>query len=162
MQGTTSPSARYPRAFCLDANLSYKVGDALALVELPIIHVYRALPQHQGPVVGHCHAPDEVIAPWCAKTQHVLVTIDEDFKGRWLRSGLLAAHGVEVIVFDKDIPGLTAQHLRITTCLPWWQRTLEPHPYGHRVWLQTRKRVPILIRGKHTTRSTRLPSRTIA
>jgi len=32
-----------------------------------------------------------------------LVTTDRDFWGRWVRSNLLASHGVEVIVFPEII-----------------------------------------------------------
>lgn len=115
---------------------------------LPVTHVVRALPAYAGPVEGQSRAPDEVIAPWCARTEHVLVTIDEDFKGRWIRSGLLAEHGVEVIVFDRDIIGLAEQHHRITMHLPHWQDELSGAPYAHRVWLQTRKQRPQLLIGK--------------
>jgi len=34
-----------------------------------------------------------------------LVTIDEDFRGKWLRSGLLAGAGVEAITFDCEVVG---------------------------------------------------------
>jgi hypothetical protein len=42
------------------------------------------------------------------------VTTDQDFRGKWVRNGLLAKHGIEVIAFDRDVPGLRTQHERIT------------------------------------------------
>ncbi len=111
------------------------MAEALALVEHPFVHVSEVLPSPSLPS-GQAGASDEEIAAWCADDVSVLVTTDSDFKGRWIRSGLLARHGVEVIVFNRDIPGLGNQHLRITTHLPAWQSELERQPYAYRVWVQ--------------------------
>ena len=83
---------------------------------------------------------DKEIVAWCAGHAHVLVTSDGDFKGRWIRSGLLASHGVEVIVFNQDIQGINNQQCRITKHLPEWQSDLEGQPYAHHVWIQHKKR----------------------
>jgi Domain of unknown function (DUF5615) len=125
----------------LDANLSYRVAAALATVHLPFIHVSR-VPGMESDVVGRSPTPDEVIAKWCATAKRVLVTCDEDFRGRWVRSGLLKKHGVEVIVFEKELAGLDEQHHRITMHYPWWQSTLGKHKPAHRVWLQGSRRSP--------------------
>jgi len=93
---------------------SYKVAGALKLVEHPVIHVNDVL--ESGTLTfGQNDTPDEIIAEWCGPSQHVLVTVDADFRGRWLRSGLLAAHRVEVVVFSSDVPGLANQHATIST-----------------------------------------------
>jgi hypothetical protein len=99
------------------------VAEALAIVRLPFVHVSR-VPSMGSAVVGRSPTPDEVIAKWCAATGRVLVTCDEDFRGRWVRSGLLCKHGVEVIVFEKELAGLEEQHHRVTMHYPWWQLTL--------------------------------------
>jgi predicted nuclease of predicted toxin-antitoxin system len=122
-------------------------------VEYPITHVYRALPDYVGPQVGQCQAPDQEIAKWCAQTEHVLVTPDKDFWGRWIRSNLLASHGVEVIVFSEVIAGLQEQHRRVTKHLPAWEETLGPNRYGHRVWVQTTRLRPGIIKGKRKVRA---------
>ena len=115
------------------------MADALASVGEPVIHVSK-VPGFEGDVAGQSPADDETIAKWCAATGRVLVTCDEDFRGRWVRSGLLERHGVEVIVFDEELAGLRAQHREITRHLPHWQQELGLHQPGHRVWLQSRHR----------------------
>jgi hypothetical protein len=155
VSGNTSPPIDYARSFCLDANLSYKVGDALALVELPITHVYRALPAQAGARVGQCNASDADISAWCARTEHVLVTSDREFYGRWIRSGMLAEHGVEVIVFSELIPGLAEQHRRVTKHLPAWISVLGVNPYAHRVWVQTARQNPDILQGKRKIKADR-------
>jgi hypothetical protein len=127
------------------------VAKALALVEHPIMHVTE-LPGHPSNVVGQSPVPDDEIARFCGRTAHVLVTIDRDFQGRWIRSGLLKEHGVEVIAFDRDIKGLDEQHRRITEHLRYWHAELGKLPYGHRIWLQTTRRHPVLLEGKRATR----------
>ena len=94
---------------------------------------------------GQTKIPDADIAKWCAANQNVLVTADQDFKGRWMRSGLLGTHGVEVIVFMRDLEGLSFQHATITKYLPNWQGTLSLDPYGYRVWDQPLNR-PMRLR----------------
>jgi hypothetical protein len=90
-------SIDHPRKFCLDANLSYGVAEALAMVQFPFVHVSVAMPQGATGIKGQSRTPDLEIAPWCALTEHVLVTCDEDFRGQWDRGGQLAQHGTEVI-----------------------------------------------------------------
>lgn len=154
---TSSPAASYPRRFCLDANLSYKVAQALTIVELPFVHVAEALPTPPGTPRGRQPRPDSDVAKWCGQTSHVLVTIDTDFHTRWIKTGLLAAHGVEVVVFSEDLKGLTAQHARVTRHYPYWQSVLGRGPYLHRVWMQTTRLEPGLIQGKQARRRSRQP-----
>ena len=72
------------------------MAEALKLCGYPITHVTEVLPGGATGVPGRNRTPDDVIASWCAHTGRALVTIDEDFRGKWLRSGLLANAGVEV------------------------------------------------------------------
>jgi len=116
------------------------VADALAPF-WPVRHVH-VHPLNTATTVGQCNVQDEDVAPWCADNRFVLVTIDRGFKTRWIKSGLLADHGVEVIVFAKDIKGPRAQHEAITKRLPHWMAVLGQYPYGFRVWEQTEKLVP--------------------
>ena len=53
--------------------------------------------------------------------------------------GYLRVHGVEVIDFNQEVPGLANQCHRITKHLPEWQSALEGQPYAHRVWIQAKK-----------------------
>jgi hypothetical protein len=126
------------------------VADALNSLDYPITCVFRSFPDYPGPKVGQCRAPDEVIAEWCAKTEQVLVSTDEDFRGKWVRNGLLATHGVEVIAFDRDLPGLRFQHERLTRLLPVWEQVLSQNPYGYRVWIQGSRGQP--VESKSSTR----------
>lgn len=155
------PSGRRSLRFCLDANISYKVAQALATVELPFTHVALEPSLGTGRVRGQQPASDKDIAEFCAKTEHVLVTIDSDFRGSWERSGVLARAGVEVIVFTTDLVRLEEQHRVVTACLPGWRRELEAiTPYGYRRWNQDpRRRSPVLSVGKRKrrTRSPRSP-----
>jgi hypothetical protein len=105
------------------------------------MHVSK-VPGFGSEIPGQSPTADEVIARWCAATEWVLVTTDEDFRGRWWRSGLLRDHGVEVIVFDRDIAGLSEQHRRITLHYGDWQATLAANKYGFRVWRQGSKGPP--------------------
>jgi hypothetical protein len=87
-----------------------------------------------------------------------LVTIDSagfSFNGRWVRTGLLARHGVEVIVFDRDIKGITEQHRRLTAHLPYWQSELERQPYGYRVWHQGKPLKPNMSVGQRRRQRSR-------
>jgi hypothetical protein len=153
--GTTSKSTRHARRFCLDADISYKVAAALATVELPFLHVTEAIPPPPGTPRGRQPAPDPEVAKWCGQAQYVLVTIDTDFWSRWVKTGLLANCGVEVIVFNEDLKGLEAQHSRVTRHYAFWQETLGKSPYAHRVWSQTRKLEPGLIQGRKARRRSR-------
>ena len=60
----------------------------------------------------------------------------DDFRGRWMRSGVLANNGVEVIVFTQDLEGLDEQHRIVTKWLPRWKSELGRNPYRYRVWDQ--------------------------
>jgi hypothetical protein len=111
------------------------VADALALVGYSFMHVHQ-LPGNTAPIPGQCDLDDSAIAIWCGKANRVLVTCDQDFRTRWLKSGLLAREGVEVIVFSRNIAGLAEQHRRVTLHLPDWIKLLEQQGYGHRVWEQ--------------------------
>jgi hypothetical protein len=122
------------------------VADALAPF-WPVCHV-RVHPMNTAKTVGQCNVQDQDVAPWCSDNGLVLVTIDAGFATRWVKSGLLANHGVEVIVFAKDIKGPRAQHEAITRHLPHWMETLGKVTYGFRVWEQTTKLEPSLKIGK--------------
>lgn len=135
------------------------MAEALALVGHDVIHVARAIPPPPGTVPGQQPAKDPTIARWCAQTAHVLVTTDGDFRGRWVRSKLLAQHGVEVIVFDKEIVGLAEQHRQVTLHLPHWNSELGRHPYGYRVWLQRLNgKPPKLLEGRRSPADSRAPT----
>ncbi len=130
------------------------MAGALALVEHPVIHVVDAFP-HKVPLPGRCSAEDGEIAEYCAKTEHVLITTDKDFQGRWVRSQLLARHGTEVIVFSEELAGLAEQHRRITALMPVWGALLRRDPYGHRVWSQAPKGPPTILMGRQARRKSR-------
>lgn len=155
--GTIPKRSSTPRQFCLDANFSWKIGEALGLVGLPITHVWQAFPTYQGSIRGHCTAPDSEIAKWCGRTGHVLVSMDDDFTGRWMRSKVLESYGVEVIWFNKQVAGLPEQHRRVTLHLPLWQEELGRYAYGFRIWEQTTKQRPQLRQGKKKRRRSRVP-----
>jgi hypothetical protein len=112
------------------------VADALNSVGYPLTHVNNAFPQNVGRRPGQNRTPDEEIARWCAQTETVLIATDEDFRGKWVRLGVLANAGVEVIVFDHDLEGLRVQHERITKHFSVWEQELARQPYGYRVWRQ--------------------------
>jgi len=65
------------------------VADALHSLDYPITCAYKAFPEYPGPKLGQCRAPDDVIASWCAQTEHVLVSTDEDFRGAGYATGCL-------------------------------------------------------------------------
>ncbi len=135
------------------------MAEALAHVGHPFIHVKDAIAVPTGTVAGQSPASDEAISKWCASTAYVLVTCDEDFRGRWERTGLLASHGVEVIVFNRELVGLLEQHRRITLHMPRWKAELERRPYGYRVWDQHPDGGPHLRAGKKgNPRSRRSPT----
>jgi hypothetical protein len=136
------------------------VADALNSVGYPIICAFRAFPDYPGPQHGQCRAPDEVIAEWCAQTEHVLISTDEDFRGKWVRNGYLAQHGAEVIAFAKDLPTLRRQHERITRLFPIWEQALSRNPYGYRVWIQGSATQPVESKSRTRKAKTRRPSPT--
>lgn len=133
------------------------MAEALARVDQPVSHVFHELGPGTATVYGQTNIEDVEIARWCGQTGTVLVTIDEDFRARWVRSGALERHGVEVICFDRDIIGLQEQHRRVTVHLPAWQQELTAHPYAHRVWLQTTRQRPEIIVGKRKARKAPRP-----
>lgn len=136
------------------------MAEALSWIELPFIHVSRALPVPSGTIRGHQPRHDSDLARWCGQTEHVLVTIDTDFREKWVRSGLLIKYGVEVIVFATDVKGLDTQHLEITKRYHRWQADLTRYPYGHRVWEQYLNRSgPDLKSGKKIKTRSRQPRR---
>ncbi len=129
----------------MDAGLSYRVADALQSVGYPVTHVVNAFPKNVGDRSGQNRTADEEIARWCAQTGTVLVSTDEDFRGKWVRLGVLSNLGVEAIVFDHDLEGLRVQHERITRHFPTWEMELGRQPYGHRVWRQgVRNRIRLM------------------
>lgn len=123
--------------FLLDANLSYRVADALKIVRLRYEHVSK-VPGMGDSKVGISRAPDETIAKWCGATGHVLITVDDDFKGRRARTRLLTTLGAEVIVLSFQPIGLEEQHRAITHFRPKWLTTLCEEDSGERVWEQKR------------------------
>ena len=123
------------------------MADSLALV-WPVQHI-RTHPENTSDVEGQCNVVDERVAPWCAENGLVLVTIDSGFQARWVKTGLLAQNGLEVIVFSQDLKGPREQHSRISRHLPHWIETLNEYDYGYRVWSQGPQNKPeIRIGGK--------------
>ncbi len=129
------------------------MADSHALV-WPICHV-KDHPDNTAIVYGWCDVDDREIARWCAEHGLTLVTTDSDFTTRWVKSGVLAAHGVEVIVFTQDLNGLREQHVRVGKHLPHWIETLGHYPYGYRVWEQGHANAPKLRIGRRTPRTKR-------
>ena len=128
--------------------MSYLIARALAVVDYPISHVYDVaeFEQYRTPILGQCRAPDELIAEYCGTNEIVLVSIDSEFRGKWVRSGVLRKENVEVIVYP-DLIGLRTQVERVVLCYPHWQAALTQRPYGFRVWTygkQANQRVPVL------------------
>lgn len=152
MPGTTGGSlSANERSFCLDADLSYRVADALAPF-WSICHI-SAHPENPSTTVGQCSLGDDALAPWIAENKLVYVTIDSGFSGRWVKSGLLSDHGIEAIVFTRDIKGDREQMSRITRHLPNWQEALADYDYGFRVWEQSEhRRLPWIRHGNKTKR----------
>lgn len=135
----SSNTPRQPEdlAFLLDANLSYRVSDALKMVELPFLHVSE-VPGFEGEVAGQSPASDERIAKWCAVMKRILVTVDDDFKGRTARNALLSTLGAEVIVLDWQPTGLAERHRFVTHFYHRWIEDLSHFEAGPRVWIQKR------------------------
>ena len=123
--------------FLLDANLSYRVSDSLKVVDLPFLHVSQ-LPGFGSDVAGRSPAADEEIAKWCSASGWILVTVDDDFKGRTTRTRLLTTLGAEVVVLDWQPLGLQEQHREITRLYHRWVQDLSSEAAGQRVWLQKR------------------------
>ena len=150
------PLRVYARKFCLDANLSYNVARALREVGYSVAHVAEVFPHPTR--AGQCNATDEDLAVWAAENEHVLVTLDEDFTGKWARLGVLRDSGVETIVFDHDIAGAPEQLRVIINAIESWSSALATSPYQHRIWTQS-KRGPIELRqGKRAKRKSREPN----
>jgi len=66
----------------------------------------------------------------------VLVTCDDDFRGRTARTVKLAETGLEVIVFVAQLRGLQNQIDTISQKVTAWQDQLRGLPYAQRIWLQ--------------------------
>ena len=121
------------------------MADALAPF-WPVSHIMHH-PMNTAPVFGHCNVEDPDVARWVANQRMVLVTIDSGFQTRWVKSGVLERHGVEVIVFTKDLKGPREQHERITKHLPHWVTDLGQYAYGYRVWEQSERLHPVVRQG---------------
>lgn len=135
------------RRYCLDANLSYRLAEALSLVGWPVEHV-SSVPGlgTDGLAPGRCDAEDPEIGRWCRDTNTVLVTFDDDFKVRRARAWSLTDGGAEVILFEYALPGLREPHAQLTRLLPAWDRELGRFDYGPRLWSQVRNRTkPVLV-----------------
>lgn len=136
-----SPERRY----CLDANISYRVADALSLVTWPVTHV--SLVEELGSddfLPGRSDATDADIGRWCGETRTVLITLDDDFNARRARAWTMADEGAEVVLLEYDVRGVRQPHAEITRLLPVWERELGRYEYGPRLWRQTRNRKPVL------------------
>lgn len=144
----TTPRQPDEIRFCLDENLSYKVAEALRVVGVPLLHVSR-VPGLGGAKAGQSGADDATVAKWCSATGYVLITCDNDFRAKWVRSGLLASLGVETIVFGWQPRGAKEQHRLITGFYDKWTDQLKHHTAGHRVWLQP-KRGRLKVQGRQT------------
>ncbi|MDE0700184.1 MAG: hypothetical protein F4Y27_02890 [Acidimicrobiaceae bacterium] len=130
-----SPAEPRSVGFCLDANVSYRVADAIDPSVANIIHVSR-VDELSVSATGGSNASDEEIAAWCATKELVLVTCDDDFRGRNARTASLSSLGLEVIVFVAQLAGLRNQIETISQQVPAWEKQLAPMPYGPRVWIQ--------------------------
>jgi hypothetical protein len=111
-----------------------------------IIHAVNH-PDNTATTPGQSNVEDPDIAKWVADSERVLVTIDSDFRTRWIKTGLLQRHGVEVIVFTQDLKGLREQFGRVVKHLPYWATDLREYPYGYRVWEQSQKLRPRIVDG---------------
>jgi hypothetical protein len=115
---------------------------------LPFRHVFEVpeFERYRTTVVGHTKVPDPEIAQHCADNELVLITFDDDFRAKWVRLGVLAKCGVEVIVLPQ-MAGIDGQLLKVAQCYQNWLRVLGNHPYSYRVWSHDRRsRIPQLRR----------------
>lgn len=136
----SSSTPRQPEdlAFLLDAPLSYRVSSAFKVIELPFLHVSE-IPGFEGDIPGQSPASDEKIAKWCAAMNRIIVTVDDDFKGRSARNKLLTTLGAEVVVLDWQPLGRAEQHRVITYYYHRWIEELAEQPTGTRVWVQKQR-----------------------
>ena len=121
--------------FCLDANLSFRVAEAIDPNVADVIHVSRVAAL-AATARGRSDASDEDVARWCAAHERVLVTCDDDFRGRSARTAGLTELGLEVIVFVAELRGLHNQIDTISRRVTAWQDQLGVSPYGPRAWIQ--------------------------
>ena len=131
----SSAPRRSETRFCLDANLSYRVAAAVDPSTANVIHISQVAGLSVD-AIGRSDAPDESVARWCAANEVVLVTCDDDFRGRAPRASELTRCGAEVIVFSYQVTGLQNQVDTIARRIASWKQTLEALPYGERVWIQ--------------------------
>lgn len=121
--------------FCLDANLSFRVAEASDPNVADVIHVSRVAALASA-ARGRSDASDEDVARWCVASERVLVTCDDDFRGRSARTAELTELGLEVIVFVVQLRGLDNQVDTIFRRVTTWQHQLDALPYGPRAWGQ--------------------------
>jgi hypothetical protein len=126
---TSSPPRRRVVSFLLDENFSWKLGQALQLLDYPIEYVERVPDLGKG-------AEDGPIVRWCGANDHVWVTQDDDSRSRGLRMGLLSTEGVAVIFVSPQPKGLQAQTELVIRQYPKWQEKLGVEPRGYSAWLQ--------------------------
>ena len=129
------------RRYCLDANISYRVAEALSLVTWPVTHV--SLVEELGSddlLLGRSDATDADIGRWCRETRTVLITLDDDFKARRARAWTIAGEGAEVVLFEYALAGVRQPHAEFTRLLPVWERELGRYGYGPRLWRQVKNR----------------------
>ena len=131
----SSPSRPGGVRFCLDANLSFRVAEAIDPSIADVIHVSR-IAALASTARGRSDASDEDVARWCAANERVLVTCDDDFRGRNARTTGLTETGLEVIVLVAQLRGLQNQIDTISRRVTAWQRHLDAMPYGPRAWVQ--------------------------
>ena len=131
----SSPSRPGGVRFCLDANLSFRVAEAIDPNVADVIHVSR-ITALASAARGRSDASDEDVARWCATHERVLVTCDDDFRGRTARTAGLTELGLEVIVFVAQMRGLRNQTDTISRRVNAWQDQLGALPYGPRAWVQ--------------------------
>ncbi|MDE0162660.1 MAG: DUF5615 family PIN-like protein [Acidimicrobiaceae bacterium] len=131
--------------FCLDANLSFRVAEAIDPNVADVIHVSRVAALASS-ARGRSDASDEDVARWCAANERVLVTCDDDFRGRRARTSGLTELGLEVIMFVAQLRGLQYQIDTIARRVTAWQDHLGVLLYGPRTWIQYSRGRPRLQR----------------
>lgn len=111
------------------------MAEAIGPLVADVVHVSR-VESLTGVSRGRSNAPDNEVARWCVGNERVLVTCDDDFRGRTDRTASLTESGLEVIVFVSELRGLHNQIDTVSRRAVHWQDRLGDLPYGPRVWLQ--------------------------